>query len=99
MGWSYSQAAGRIMDAWTQACIKSTGSQNCWEQENKKRYFWETSRTEWPDGSITGTIFRFVGGEHVRRSGTFRINGDGSIERAPAFLKAALPDLFAEAYG
>lgn len=79
--------AGATMDAWTDACIEQTGSQNVYEA-NGNRYFWETSR-EQPDGAITGKIMRFVGVDSCRPSGTFRIEPDGSIARAPKFLKDA----------
>ena len=87
MGWSYAQEAGKIMNAWKEVCYKRSGSQNQWENKGKT-YFFETSRVEHDDGSITGTVWRFLAdGVHVRRSGSFKINGDGSIERAPKFLK------------
>lgn len=88
MGWSCRADAARTADKWSEACRKSTGSSNVWT-ENGKRYFYETSNTEHRDGAITGTIWRFIGNEHAVRAGSFRINPDGDIGRAPAFLKKA----------
>ena len=88
MGWSCSRLASMTMDRWTVACIASTGIQNVFVSKST-RYFWEASRKEHRDGSITGQIFRHVDPTHVRPSGSFRINGDGTIRRAPKFLKDA----------
>jgi len=89
MGWSYAKAAGDVMDKWISACLANSGSQNTWST-SKGKYFFETSRVEHGDGAITGTVWKFrPDGIHVRRSGTIRINGDGTIERAPKFLKDA----------
>ena len=87
MGWSCSQKSSQTMDKWTAACLKSTGSQNTYKNRGET-YFFENSRREYEDGAITGTIWRFLPNDtHVRKSSSFRINGDGSIERAPSFLK------------
>lgn len=89
MGWSYAKAAGDVMDRWTKACIANSGSQNKWSVKGET-YFFETTCTDHEDGAICGSIWRYLpDGEHVRRSGTFRINGDGTIARAPKFLKDA----------
>jgi hypothetical protein len=50
---------------------------------------YEVSNKEHADGAITGKIMRFVDETHCVSAGSFRINPDGSIERAPAFLKKA----------
>jgi hypothetical protein len=91
MGWSCARDAGYVLDAFTAACIKNSGNQNTWtDPKTGKRYFFETSRTEHYDGAITGTIWRFLPDDkHVRKSGSFRIEGDGEVTRAPAFLKKA----------
>lgn len=92
MGWSCTKAAADTMQAWDDACHKSTGSQNTWN-DNGKQYFFETSRTEHSDGAITGTVYRVIeresGQSQCRKSSSFRINGDGTIARAPMFLKRA----------
>jgi hypothetical protein len=98
MGWSCTASASRVLDRWTKACIDSTGSQNTWrELSTDIEYFWETSRTEHSDGAITGRIFKMIrmgnlvnpNENYCRPSGTFRIEGDGTITRAPKFLKNA----------
>lgn len=91
MGWSCCARAAWTLDAWTAACLESTGSQNVF-RVNNERYFFETSRKEHSDGAITGTVWRFLPDDkHVRRCGSFRIEGDGSVTRAPKFLKDASP--------
>ena len=87
MGWSCGAKAGNVMDAWMDACYNQTGQQNVFLSGGYK-YFFEVSNKEHRDGAITGTIWKYLpDGEHVRRSGTFRIEGNGKVTRAPAFLK------------
>jgi len=88
MGWSCARDAGRTLDAFSKACIENSGSQNTWKDAQGRSYFFETSRTEHHDGAITGTVWRVVGGL-CRRSGSFRIEADGRVSRAPRFLKDA----------
>lgn len=101
MGWSCAAAAGDVLRAWDDACIASTGLQNVYE-DGGVRYMVEVSRREHDDGAITGTILRNVpvtadmiarGAKpdsiYYRRCGSFRIDGDGTVRRAPAFLKRA----------
>jgi hypothetical protein len=76
------------MNHWTRACVAQTGSQNTFDQ-NGRKYFWELSRREHDDGAITGTIFELTMWNEARRVGSFRINGDGSVARAPRFLREA----------
>ena len=93
MGWSCTAKASWVLDAFSKACIESTGSSNVYEA-NGTRYFFETSRREYEDGRVTGTVWRFLeDGEHVRRSGGFSIDADGKIVRAPKFLKDVAPDV------
>ena len=91
MGWTCTKAAADTEARWTAACVKQTGSQNTFEV-NGQRYFFETSRTEHADGAITGTVHRMcscaaASYEHTHDAGGFRINGDGSVARAPKWLK------------
>lgn len=92
MGWSCAAKAGDVLRRWTEACVEQTGSQNVFEDRGR-RYFFEVSRTEHGDGAITGSVHREThrDGDRVfcQRAGTFRINGDGSVARAPGFLKRA----------
>lgn len=87
MGWSFAAAAGKVTDAWEKACIASTDSQNTWKDSRGVQYFWEASRVEHSDGAITGQIFKILPNGLCRTSGTFRIDGNGTIVRAPQFLK------------
>ena len=57
---------------------------------SRGKYFFETSRTEHSDGAITGTIQKWIPGtDFTKISGSFRIEGDGTVTRAPKFLKDA----------
>ena len=90
MGWSCTQAAGRVMEYWTKTCIANSGKQNEWKEKNNI-YFWEIGR-ENRDGAITGTIVKVFnmrpdGSSQCRVCGSFRINPDGTIKRAPTFLR------------
>lgn len=96
MGWSCSSEASEAMGAWTDACFASTRTQNTWKGPDGSEFFWEISRREYDDGSITGSIIALGaptgspdGARSGRKVGSFKINGDGTIARAPAFLKAA----------
>lgn len=89
MGWSCGQKAGQTMDRISQACRAQGGSSNVFTVKGKK-YMFETSRVEHSDGAITGQVLRFLDERYVRPSGSFRIEGDGTISRGPAFFKQAL---------
>lgn len=85
-GWSCSRAAGEVMDRWTRLCREQTGSQNTYEASTGATLFFEVSRTEHADGSITGTVYDMDGS----RKGSFRIDGDGTVAKYPSgwpFLK------------
>jgi len=99
MGWSCGVRAGWVADAWTDACVVNSGSQNVFDVGGH-RYFWEMSRKEHSDGAITGTVWKYVDDTHVRKAGSFRISGAGVVERAPRFLKAVSPsvDVLADRY-
>jgi len=90
MGWSCRADAGNVLNAWQDVCHTQTGATNVYET-TRGRYMFEVSHTEHDDGSITGTILKFiVGGRYdgrVKSSGSFRIAGDGSIVRGPKILK------------
>lgn len=94
MGWSCGVRAAWVRDAWTKACFDQSGTQNNFEA-NGKRYFYEIANTEHSDGAITGTVWMIFDhptlGERCKRVSTFRINGDGTVKRAPKFLKDATP--------
>lgn len=88
MGWSCNAEAGYALDRVKDACVRSTGCSNVWE-ERGQRFFFEVSRTEHYDGAITGSVWRSVSETTCRRAGTFRIEGDGTVSRGPAFLRRA----------
>jgi hypothetical protein len=51
----------------------------------------ETGR-EQHDGAIVGQVWKYLpDGQHVKRAGSFRIEGDGTVTRAPKFLKDNSP--------
>ena len=85
MGYSLTKAVSDVLDIWMKRCLESTNCQNVYMVGSEK-YFWETGRRVNDDDSVTGSIWRFVG-ENVRRSGTFRIEANGTITRAPKFLR------------
>jgi hypothetical protein len=86
MGWSCATAAYKTLDRMHANCRAATGSVNVFTGG----LMFEVSRTEHRDGAITGETFVFLDETHVRKTGTFRINPDGSVARAPAWLKALL---------
>jgi hypothetical protein len=92
MGWSCGAAASNVLKAWSDKCAVNSGMSNVWSAGGKK-YFFETSRTEHNDGAITGKIMKQVSEEQpdgsyfAKSVGSFRIEGDGTITRAPKFLK------------
>lgn len=55
--------------------------------------FWEISRKEHADGSITGTVWKSVPapagktGKYVNKAGSFKITGEGKIVRFPGLPK------------
>ncbi len=87
MGWSCSALADETLKLWTQHCVKTTGSSNTF-RVGADEYFFDVSRREYDDGRICGNVFRMLGDGMCRHARTFRINGDGTVERAPAVLKA-----------
>lgn len=94
MGWSCASKANDTLRKWSDACAAQTRSSNVYVV-GAKRYFYEVSRVEHNDGAITGTIISMLDGtgtaEHClgKRVGSFRIEPDGTVSRAPSFLKAA----------
>lgn len=103
MGWSCSAKASDVMNAWNDFCFQSSGMTNVFQSKGKK-YLLEYSNREHDDGSITGTIlvstgeFNLHGNELFKQAGSFKINGDGTIARAPAVLKK-VPVIFREFRG
>lgn len=92
MGWSCSTAAHATLDRWTRA--EKQGFEGCAIIDGE-HYFAEWSRREYRDGAITGKIVRILPGTRKPDGsakgvdvGTFRVNGDGTVGRAPAFMRA-----------
>jgi hypothetical protein len=85
MGWSCRRDAGLRLDAISAACIAQTGSSNIFKVGNDT-YFWETGK-EQRDGAITGSVNKFIGEDKCRRSGGFRIEGDGTMKRGPKWMQ------------
>jgi len=83
MGWSCSAAANFTLDAITeiQKKLGSVTSNGLVLNGNPNAGFWETSRKEHDDGSITGSVWTMVGTDFCRRTGSFRINANGTVER------------------
>lgn len=83
MGWSCSAAANFTLDAIVeiQRNLGSATSNGIVIGQNKNAGFWETSRKEHDDGSITGSVWTLVDADRCRRTGSFRINKNGTIER------------------
>lgn len=77
MGYSHSSEAGRTMNAITKACLNQTGIQNVYKYNNGK-YMWEINHVTHEDGSITGTIHKYVTGGIVK-IGPFKISGGGRV--------------------
>ncbi len=88
MGWSCGWDAHKTMDKISNACILQTGSQNTFVVKGKS-FFFEHSRRESHDGAITGSIHRFTANNMCRKAGSFKIAGDGQVERGPKFMKDA----------
>ncbi len=94
MGWSCRREASEILKKWEAACRAQTGSQNVF-RVGSREYFFEIDETEYNDGAVTGAISETTStwsdgsvGTAVS-AGTFRIEGDGRVTRAPQFLKDA----------
>lgn len=85
MGWSCSVAASDVEKAWSNMCLTQTGLSNTFRSGNRT-YFYEVDSVEHPDGSITGNVFRLAG-DLAHEAGTFKIDGQGKVDRAPAFLR------------
>lgn len=86
MGWSCSVAASDVERSWSEVCLTQTGLSNTFRSGNRT-YFYEVESVEHDDGSITGHVFRLTADNQAYEAGTFKIDGLGKVERAPAFLR------------
>lgn len=93
MGWSCAAEAGNTVRRISDIIVERHGNQNQWETP-KGKFFFETSNTEHCDGAITGTVWRVhapgtpirgrvYAEDRLTKSGSFRIEADGSITRFP----------------
>lgn len=96
MGWSCTQAADNTIEQ-----INSLVQLQC--SNVKKNYqdqlpggFFEINRAkEHKDGSITGSVYRFVGTDKCSKVGSFKINSNGTIAwfpMLPLAIKKAIND-------
>jgi len=88
------------MDAIEAACAQSRKENGEMKTSNffyanGKRYFYEISRRDQPDGGIAGTINLIwtdaEGKDWCRKVGTFRIDGKGRVVRGPKLFREAKP--------
>jgi len=82
---SHSINADRIMLEWKSACLSDSGKTNVWYNEGKE-YRWVMSTTQFCDGAVAGSIYKI---NKDRPISSFRIDGDGTVVRAPKFLRRA----------
>ena len=80
MGWSCSQVAGEVIEKLIVNAMKETQYQNAYKYKDKIYIFEINQKKEYPDGSITGKISKVLinpqtKAEHIKRAGSFRING------------------------
>lgn len=86
MGWTCSSAAHETLTQWGKYSTSNNLPTNNYRDVRLREYFWEVGR-ENGDGAITGTVWRYVTADSVRRAGGFRIEPDGSVSRWPTGLK------------
>lgn len=86
MGYSCARFASMKESAIANICFEQTGIRNVWETK-RGRYMFDVTRRENAGGAITGTIWKYVDENKVRKSGSFRIEPDGIVSRGPAFMR------------
>ena len=80
MGYSCTAVASMTLDALVEIIV-DTDASNVYRGR-----FFERGR-ENSDGAITGTIWKFVDVDHVKREGGYKITADGKILRFPGTTK------------
>lgn len=93
MGWSCRTEAARVLEQFGRLCVERTGKSNVFRTA-RGEYFLETSNVEHDDGAVTGSVWRVLGAQddgtyRCQRSGSLRIEGDGTVTRGPALLREA----------
>lgn len=104
MGYSYTELAGRVMDAVEAACRESRRGKGEEQSSNvfysgDKHYFFEVTRKDRKDGGVGGTIHLAWDddkGSWARQVGTFAIDGSGKLLRGPALFKRAVEAYWAK---
>lgn len=91
MGYSATAKAMKVLDTFK----SDTGMSNTWIRDGVAHFF-EIGR-ENADGSITGTVWRGTFGDvramgYAYRQGSFKIDADGHILRAPAGMRQHLDE-------
>lgn len=86
MGHSYGHLAGMRRQQIENFCRAQTDSSNCYHVGDES-YMIEFSNRSHRDGAITATIYRYTSDTTVKKSGSLRIEGDGTISRGPAVLR------------
>lgn len=81
MGYSASAKALDKEATWAQTCHQQTGQSNMYEVRGT-RYFYQIGR-EQRDGAVTGSVFRMLEDGRCVRSGSFRIESDGTVSKHP----------------
>jgi hypothetical protein len=91
MGWSCTTAATRTMDRLTDACVKvSGGCQNEFPESNGVWLFWSHDTQEYPDGRVTGEVYRHLPAGMCRFDSRFVIRADGSLEGGHKWMRDVL---------
>jgi len=85
MGYSCTQLADNTLRDITAICIKETNAQNTFKFNNSV-YMWEIGK-EQQDGSITGSIFKFLNEKQIIKHSSFKINSNGDIKTFLRFKK------------
>lgn len=92
MGWSHTQAAGRVMDKLERICRAQTGMSNTFVVK-KEQYFFEIDARDQEDGGISGHVRRLRDGKNM---GHFYIPGDygcgSTIKGGDGLLQILLAD-------
>lgn len=90
MGWSCRAEADKVVKGWSALCRAQTDTQDRFCVSGAQ-YFWTISRTEHDDGAITGSVLKITRSEGdsfwAVKVGSFRIDGDGKLSRAPKILR------------
>ena len=93
MGYSCTQDADHMLGVIRKAYGDPTRGSNVLSLRGGYLYFYERGR-ENVDGAITGTLMRMsASGDYAYRSGSFRINPDGTIGKFPYLSKIQRQEL------